>query len=142
MESKFESFLKSLTDHELAIYVGYQNESFLKYSKEIVKTEINFRHLTKEQLDEYLNAQLSHNDDELFCQQCGSNRFIKDKDIEHGGGTYLSTETEVTTNRCRLCNYNPSKSTTKSLLKRIKELFTGDPNKTEKTIRTYDWFGN
>ena len=142
MGNRFNIFIQNLSDHELAIYVGYQSDSLLDYSREIVKNEINSRQLTKKQLDDYLNNKLTHNEDELYCQQCGSNNIIQDKDIEHTGGTHISIDIEITTNRCRICNFNPSKSPEKNILKRIQLFFTGDSNKSERTIKTYDWFGN
>ena len=110
MEDIFTVFIESLTDHELAIYIGYQYPSFLGYSKEKVKREIGKRKLSKEQLRNYFNTKLSYNEKGIFCERCGSNKFFSDIDIEHHSRKYSSYDLEVNTKRCRLCNYNPSKA--------------------------------
>jgi len=138
MGVKFDTFIDGLNDHEFAVYVGHQYESFLPYAKEKVQNEIDLRELTKSDLDTYFNTRLSNFENGNTCENCGSDRFIEDKDIEHTGSQYGSAELEVTTNRCRLCNYNPSKTVEKNLFKRIKRYFFDD-NKTTKTLRTYYW---
>ena len=138
MGDKFATFIKELTDHEFAIYVAYQYEGLLAYAKEIADQEIRSRGLSQEQFDKFLNEKIPHSLEQLYCKRCGSSRFIQDRDIEHSGGQYSSAEVEVTTNRCRLCNLNPSKAVEKKIFKRIKRYFIDD-NRTTKTLRRFYW---
>ena len=141
MGNRFNSFIKSLTDHELAIYIGYQSESFLAHSKEQIKQEIKDRNLTKEELEKYFKTKLSYNEDNInICERCGSNKFFEDIDIEHQNSNYTTYIIEVKTSRCRLCNYNPSKAREKNFFKRIKRFFVVDQNKKSRVIKSYDWF--
>ena len=141
MGERFNTYINSLSNHELAIYIGYQYESLLKGSKKRVDEEIEERSLSKEDLKKLFDKQLNNEKSETFCSRCGSNRLFTDVDVEFKNSNYFTSEIEVTTKRCRLCNFNPSKSSNKNLISRIKQFFTGDPNKTEKKIKTYDWFG-
>ncbi len=127
--SKIDALLKSLSDHELAIYVGYQQEGFLKHTRERVSKEIEARNLSKNQLDLYFNSKISETGDGTpRCTRCGSEKFIVDLDIEHIGAKYGERVLHIESNRCRLCHLNPSKAYEKSLWKRIKRFFN-DPNK-------------
>lgn len=141
MGERFDTFINSLSDHELAVYIGYQYESLLKGAKEQIDEEIEGRCLSKKQQKELFDEQLNNDESKSFCLRCGSNRFFNDVDIEFENSDHFTSEIEVITKRCRLCNYNPSKSSNRNLLSRIKQFFMGDPNKTKKKIKTYDWFG-
>ncbi len=139
MEDVFNNFIKGLTDHELAVYIGYQYQSLLPYAKKKIKLEVERRKLTKQELEKYYQTKLSYSKGEKFCEICGSNKFISDVDIEHHSTRESSSyDLEVTTMRCRLCNYNPSKVNPKSMLERIKRLFY-DPNSSSKVVKYYDW---
>lgn len=143
MKSKFELFLESLNDHELAIYLGYQYESLLNHSREIIKKEIALRGLSKKQFEESLNTKLSYFDgiDIVHCERCGSNKFFEDIDTEYENGRYTTNVYEVKTKRCRLCNLNPSKEPPKNIVKRIKwYLFDKNNSKNATFIKTLDWF--
>lgn len=123
MGDKFNSFIESLNDHELAVYVGYQYEGLLNSSREKVKNEISSRNLTKTKLENYLNSKLKYIEEVKYCEKCGSNKFYKDIDIEYKNKKYSTTELEVQTNRCRLCNYNPSKVTEKKYIQTYQTIF-------------------
>lgn len=140
MGEKLESFIKSLSDHEFAVFLMYQSEGLLPYAQQIVKDEITKRQLTKTQIENYGNKPLSYNEEGKFCSRCGSNKIFKETDIEYQNSNHFTREIEVSTNRCRLCNYNSSKTLEKDLFNRIKLFFVGDPNKTKRTLKTYDWF--
>lgn len=141
MGEKLESFIKSLTDHEFAVFLMYQSEGLLPHAQQIVKDEITDRQLTKTQIENYGNMRLSYNEDGEFCARCGSNKIFKETDIEFQNSNHFTREIEVSTYRCRLCNYNPSKALEKNIFKRIKLFFIGDPHKTKRTLKSYDWFG-
>ncbi len=138
MEDAFDNFIKSLTDHELAIYIGYQYPSFLSYSKKKILKEIIYRSLSKDQLKNYFQTKLSYDNKAKFCERCGSNKFIEDIDVRHKRGRYFSSDVEIKTMRCRLCNHNPSKAPAKNIFDRIKRLIF-DSNKSEETLKVYDW---
>ncbi len=139
MEDVFNNFIKGLTDHELAVYIGYQYQSFLPYAKKKIKREVESRKLTKEQLEDYYKTKLIYRSGDNFCERCGSNKFIADIDIEHRPDDESSSyDLEVTTLRCRLCNFNPSKVFPKNIFDRIKRLFY-DPNRSTKIVKYYDW---
>jgi len=138
MKGSFKSFIRSLNDHELAVYLSHQGESLLSYSKEIVKNEIELRQLTRKQLDEYRHERLTYIEPGPFCEKCGSNKHFIDKEKKIKGGQYKISEVEVQTMRCRLCYYNPSTAPEKNIFKRIKRFFF-DKNKVEKVVKTYDW---
>ena len=141
MGERLETFITSLNDHEFAVYIGYQYESLLQKSQERVGKEIEDRSLSKNQLERLYNKQLEHTETEHFCERCGSNKFFNDIDIEFQNSDHFTSEIEVKTKRCRICNHNPSKAADRSLLDKIKKFFLGDPNKIERKIKTYDWFG-
>ncbi len=138
MGDKLNSFLKELSDHELAIFGAFQYDGLLPDSRKNLQAEIDSRSLTKIQLEKYISTKLETNYLENTCERCGSNKFIQDVDIEHSGGNYGSAEVEVTTNRCRICGYNPSKALEKNVFKRIKRFFI-DPNKTSEVVTSYYW---
>jgi hypothetical protein len=138
MGNKFDTFIKSLSDHELAIYIDYQYSSCLSYSKELLKKEIIRRNLSKDKLKYYINTKLSYDGQGPFCERCGSNIFFDEIDVEQRGFKY-SYLVEIHTSRCRLCNYNPSKAPAKNIFERIKRIFS-DKNKTEKTLKKSNWF--
>ncbi|MCU4158411.1 hypothetical protein J1N10_20735 [Carboxylicivirga sp. A043] len=138
MADVFNTFIKGLTDHELAIYTGYQYQSLLAYSKEELKKEIAHRSMSKEQLASYFKTKLSYEKESKSCERCGSNKFFSDIDIEHHGSKYSSYDIEVQTMRCRICNYNPSKVPPKNFYEWVKRLFI-DKNKTERIVKHYDW---
>jgi hypothetical protein len=143
MKSKFEQFLESLDDHELSIYIGYQYESLLNHSREILKNEIALRGLSKKRLEELLNTKFSYLNgiESARCERCGSNKFFEDIDTEYGNGKYTTNVYEVKTKRCRLCNLNPSKDPPKNIVKRIKwYLFDKNNSKKVTFIKTLDWF--
>jgi hypothetical protein len=143
MKSKFELLLKSLNDHELAIYIGYQYGSLLNHAREILKNEIALRGLSKKHLEELLNIKLSYLDgiDNANCERCGSNKFFEDIDTEYKTVRYTTNVYEVKTKRCRLCNLNPSKEPPKNFVKRIKwYLFDKNNSKNVTFIKTLDWF--
>lgn len=50
---------------------------------------------------------------------------------------YLTTEVEIETKRCRLCNFNPAKEKPKNLKERIKQIF--NKQKTERIIKLNTW---
>lgn len=141
MGEKLASFIKSLSDHELAVFLMYQSEGLLPYAQQIIKEEIAERQLTKTQIENYGNMRLSNTEGGEYCAKCGSNKIFKETDIEYENSNHFTREIEVSTHRCRLCNYNPSKTLEKKLLKRIKLFFVGDSHMTKRTLKTYDWFG-
>lgn len=140
MGKQLDAFLNSISDHELAIYVGYQHPSFLKHTKESVRQEIETRGLSKNQLELYYRTKLADSENGLpRCARCGSNKFITDLDIERAGAKYGEYVMHVETNRCKLCHFNPSKVHEKNLWKRIKRFFF-DPNKTTTNMGYQSWF--
>lgn len=138
MGDKLNSFLKELSNHEIAIFGAFQYDGLMPKSKKSLQAEIDSRELTKEELESYVSSKLHSNDFKNTCERCGSTKFIQDIDIKHTGGEYSSAEIEVITNRCRICAYNPSKALEKNLFKRIKRFFI-DPNKTSNIVTSYYW---
>lgn len=141
MNDNLNALIKSLSDHEFAVFIGHQNEGMLPYAKKKILAEIELRSLTKSQMENYFNTRLVYQNEGPFCEKCGSNKFFEDIDLEYQNGDHFTHEIDVRTNRCRLCNFNPSKAEEKNIFKRIKRYFF-DPNKIEKTIKSYDWFGH
>jgi hypothetical protein len=141
MGEKLETFIKGLSDHEFAVFLMYQSEGLLPYAQQIIKNEIANRQLTKNQIETQGNMRLSYNEEGDFCARCGSNKIFKETDIEYKNSNHFTREIEVMTHRCRLCNYNSSKEE-KNLIEKIKLFFVGDPNKSTRTLKSYDWFGD
>lgn len=143
MERKFETLIKNLTDHELAIYVGYQYENMLKHARASLKQEISERGLTKTQLEMFFKERLVYPDHEAqkCCERCGSNKFFDDIDTEYVNKKYTADVYEVKSSRCRLCNLNPSKEPPKNLLKRLRwALFDKGKAQSVTFIKTMDLF--
>lgn len=140
MGEKFNSFIKSLSDHELAVYLKYQGDGLFPHAQQNVKDEIKFRHLTKVQLENLENTPLSYIEEGEFCTRCGSNKIFNETDIEYNNGNNFTREIEVSSPRCSLCNYNPSKDE-KNLFQKIKQFFVGNPNQSRRIVKTNDWFG-
>ena len=137
---KFKSFIKNLTNHEFAVFLMYQSEGLMPPSQEVIKEEIIKRNLTRAQLESYGKLNLTYQKEGEFCQRCGSDKIFNETEIEYENGKHFTREIEVSTPRCRLCNFNPSKEE-KNLLQKIKFYFMGDPNQTKRVLKTYDWFG-
>lgn len=140
MGEKFNSFIKSLSDHEFAVYLKYQGDGLFPHAQKDVKEEIKIRHLTKVQLENFENTPLSCNEEGEYCERCGSNKVYDEKDIEYNNGNHFTREIEVSSPRCRLCNYNPTREE-KNLFQKIKRFFLGDPNQSRRVLKTHDWFG-
>ena len=140
MGERFNSFINSLNDHEFAVFLYYQREGLLRNNEEVVRNEINTRKLTTNDLETYATTKLSYKENGYCCVQCGSNKFFAEKDIEYANGDHFTREIEVTTQRCMLCNHNPSKSEEKNIFKRIKLFFVRDHTKTKRIIKSSDWF--
>lgn len=121
--------------------MAYQYEGLLIGAKKRIDEEIELRIISKVELKKLFKKKLNNKESEKVCLRCGSDRFFNDVDIEFQNSDHFTSEIEVLTKRCRLCSFNPSKSSGKTLLSKFKQFFTGDPNKTEKKIKTNDWFG-
>lgn len=139
--SKLKELIKNLSSHELAIFTHYQFDGLVRSSREILKQEIEQRKITKEQVDQYISIQLDKNGPGPFCERCGSDKLFSDIDTEYLNSQHFTTEIEVQTPRCRLCNFNPAKAAEKNIFKRIKRYLFGT-YRTEKHLKTRDWFGN
>jgi DNA-binding transcriptional MerR regulator len=138
--SEFDKFLNDLSDHELAIFIGYRYYGFLKESRNKIIKEVKKRNLSNEQIKYLFNKKLNEDlkDKSEICSKCGSDRLFVETDYEERArGSYATAEIAIDTKRCRLCGYNPSKSTPKNLLERIKRIFKND--KSERVINWKTW---
>ena len=139
-ESDLEKFISGLSDHELSIFVGYRYYGFISESREKIITEVKKRNLTSTQLEKYFNERLNQNSVEKsnLCSKCGSEKVFTEKDFEQQPRmTYLTTEVEIETKRCRLCNFNPAKEKPKNIKERISRIFK--KHKAERIVNWSTW---
>jgi transposase-like protein len=130
--TEFEKFYGNLTDHELAIFVGYQYDGFLEKSKEKIAEEIRVRNLSSEELETFYNKKLNIGLEEGLkkCPRCGSEKLIIETDYNEKPITeFSSVEVAIDTYRCRLCGFNPDKETYKNIFDRIKRIFRNNRSK-------------
>lgn len=121
-----DNFLSSLSDHELAIFKGFRYHSFLQNSKEKITIEIKRRNLSSETLENFFGEKLNIDtkDKSVCCSLCGSDKlFIESNFEEKPISEFSSVEVAIDSVRCRLCGFNPSKTTPKSFTERLKKLF-------------------
>ncbi|MBN2486069.1 MAG: hypothetical protein JXB34_08855 [Bacteroidales bacterium] len=141
-KSELEKFLLQLSDHELAIYIGYNFDSLMPGSREKVLHEANKRGLKREQLEKYFYLKLPISpellESNIICPRCGSEHIFVETDYEHRpAGRYSSVDVAVDTCRCRLCGYNPDKEVPKNIIMRIRRIFKN--NKRERVVKWDSW---
>ena len=124
MYDDLNTFISNLTDNELATFVAYQFEELLDNSKQKIIKEVKRRNLSSDDLKRLYHQGISHGNDNRrrgVCPQCGSNKFFVETDYELRQKDYGSYEVAVESNRCRICGFNPAKSTQKGLIRKIKQ---------------------
>ena len=102
-----ETFLRELTNSELAAFVGYRYREFLPNSQEKIKSEVQRRRLNQETLAELFQSGIQNSVGDN-CPNCNSVRKITETDRELRGGT-ASYEVIIETERCQICGHNPAK---------------------------------
>jgi methionyl-tRNA synthetase len=119
---ELERFLDSLTDTELAVFIAYRYNSFLKESKEKIKSEVLERNLTNDKLNDLFNKGIIRDESKegYFCPRCNASNYLTETDIELRQD-FTSYEVAIDTNRCRICGYNPGKEKSSNLFKRMKK---------------------
>lgn len=123
--SQLETFLTSLSDSELAIFVAYRFDGFMSSSREKIIREIQRRELNRDKLTALYKEGLPVPDEPGYhCPQCNSDRFFVEQDHEMRSRRYASYEVIIETKRCRLCGYNPDKRKPKNLWDAIRLKFT------------------
>lgn len=117
------TFLQDLNDNELAVFIAYRFDDFLAKSKQKIFNEMKRRDLSPEDLKVlYATGLQVESDSVINCPQCNSVRFFVETDyelVQHSRGNY---EVAVDSNRCRICGYNPAKSTQKGFLNKLKQV--------------------
>lgn len=121
--SKFEHFVKNLSDHELAIFFRYSYYGFLKKSQRVIDNEIKQRNLSARKLEllshEKLNADLAEEIER--CSRCGSLNQVTETDFwEIPFNEFSTIEMSHDSHRCQLCGINQEKSQTQNFLEKIK----------------------
>ncbi len=135
---KLELFLKSLSDHELALFIGYRYTEFLEDSRKKIKQEAKRRHLDKKTLLQLFETPL-----ELFtlndtCPRCGSDKLFTETNYDNiPKDRYGSKEVAIDTKRCQVCNYNPLKASPKNIFDRIRIILKRKQN--ERVINWNHW---
>ena len=115
-------FLENLNDSELAAFIAYRFEDFLDNSRQKIVREIKKRELTHSDLKILFDKGLQiDTESNITCPQCGSDRFYIETDYELRQRKYGSYEIAVDSNRCRICGFNPAKSSQKGLINKIKQ---------------------
>lgn len=119
-------FLKSLSNHELVLFVHYRMDGFILDSKERILNELNHRNIHENQKMQFLERPIHKHkpDDTRFCTRCGSTRFDTETDYEYRmAGRYSTKKMALDTRRCQICGYNPEKEIPKSFFARLKKTF-------------------
>jgi len=128
--NKFEEFLNSLTDHELAKFIGYRFDEFLEESKRKIILETKNRNLDKSKLVELFNRPFGIVSGKEKCPNCGSLRLFIETDYDvRAKGSYSTVEVALYSKRCQICNYNSLKRKPKNLFDRIKIIWEKKENK-------------
>ena len=119
-----DTFLESLSDHELAKFAGFRYDDFLGNSREKIKKETEKRNLDKARLLELFNMPFDKQSKIETCPQCGSDRLFIETDYDvRAKRNYSTVEVAIDTKRCQICNYNPLKRKPKNLIDRIRITF-------------------
>jgi ribosomal protein S14 len=120
--NKLDSFLKTLSDVELAKFIVYRYKDFVGTSKGTIISEAKTRNLNHLDIKRLYNQDVNYDDKiKNRCEQCGSARFYTETDYEmRQTNTYLSYEVAIESERCRICGFNPDKNS-KGLLNSIKK---------------------
>ena len=133
-----DTFLASLSDHELAKFTGFRFDEFLGNSKSKIISETEKRKLSKQDLMKLFGTPLETEVSNKNCPQCGSDKLYTETDYEERTkGTYATIEVAIDTNRCRICNYNPMKRKPKNIFDRIGLSFKKKEN--ERVINWGKW---
>jgi len=78
--NEFNKFIRSLTDHELAILVRYRYQGLLENSKQKINEEVKNRKLSVSELNRYsrekLNAEAAKGSKQ--CVRCGSEKWFEE----------------------------------------------------------------
>lgn len=125
--NKFDIFISSLTDHELAILVRYRYRGLLENSKQKINEEVKNRNLSVSELNRYSRAKLIAESAKgsKQCVRCGSEKWFEEHEYsEKPFNEFLSVEVVADTHRCMLCGYNPFKETPKNFFQKLKRVFS------------------
>ncbi len=138
---KLETFLESLSDHELAKFAGYRYDDFLGNSREKIIRETQKRNFDKAQLVELFNTPFDKQSEKETCPQCGSDKLFIETDYDVRAKRYYRTvEVAIDTKRCQICNYNPLKRKPKNLIDRIRITFKKKGNERIKRITKWNFW--
>ena len=121
-----ETFLRELTNSELAAFVGHRYREFLPNSQDKIKAEVQRRRLNQETLRELFQSGIQ-NTSKDNCPNCNSDRKITETDRELRGGT-ASYEVIIETERCQICGHNPAKRKARNWIDAIILKFGRDKN--------------
>ena len=116
-----DTFLESLSDHELAKFAGYRYDYFLSKSRQKIINETRKRKLDKEKLVDLFNKPFESEEQNEKCPRCGSSRLFVETDYDvRAKRNYSTVEVAIDTKRCQICNYNPLKRQAKNLFDRMR----------------------
>jgi len=119
--NKLDSFLKTLSDVELAKFIVFRFKDFVGTSKETIIAEAKTRNLDHIDIKRLCNQNIEYKEEiKNRCEQCGSARFYTETDYEMRQTNYLSYEVAIESEQCRICGFNPDKNS-KGILKTLKQ---------------------
>jgi hypothetical protein len=108
--NEFDNFIRSLTDHELAILVRYRYPGLLENSKQKINEEVKNRNLSISELNKYSKEKLKAESAKgsKQCVRCGSEKWFEEHEYsEKPFNEFSSVEVVTDSYRCLLCGYNP-----------------------------------
>jgi hypothetical protein len=120
--NELESFLKTLSDVELAKFIVYRYKDFVGSSIDTIIAEAKTRNLNHIDIRRLYYQDVEHDEKvKNRCEQCGAARFFTETDYEmRQTNRYLSYEVAIESERCRICGFNPDKNS-KGLLNTIRK---------------------
>ncbi|MCG8699097.1 MAG: hypothetical protein MI922_13675 [Bacteroidales bacterium] len=123
--TEFDKFLSKLTNSELATFISYRFESYLENSKQKILKEVQKRKLSYTDLKVlYQNGIEVPNVHDYACPRCNSTKYYTETEYSIKQNKWGSREKiAIDTNRCRICDFNPAKSTQKGIINKIKQAF-------------------
>ncbi len=135
--NEFDNFIRSLTDHELAILVRYRYPGLLENSKQKINEEVKNRNLSISELNRYSREKLKAESAKgsKQCVRCGSEKWFEEHEYsEKPFNEFSSVEVVTDSYHCLLCGYNPFKEIPKNFFQKLKRVVRLNKNK-----RFYKW---
>lgn len=106
--NNFESFLKNLSDVELATFIAYRKGEYKGKLKELIEQEVELRGISEYQLRKLYDIGMQRGDAN-YCPRCYSNKVSIEKQQETVYGNSGLEKQELGYLSCHICGFTSMK---------------------------------